>query len=85
MGILPSLYQGLFLAPTVTAGALKGAIFAAGLYENLGFAVVPEGKEERHDIIQAITFGSPEGVIAFCKGIQAAAPVDSGTVGYARI
>ena len=77
LGILPSLYQGLFLAPTVTAGALKGAIFAAGLYENLGFAVVPEGKEERHDIIQAITFGSPEGVIAFCKGIQAAAPVDS--------
>ena len=77
LGILPSLYQGLFLAPTVTASALKGAIFAAGLYENLGFAVVPEGKEERHDIIQAITFGSPEGVIAFCKGIQAAAPVDS--------
>ncbi len=77
LGILPSFYQGLFLAPTVTASALKGAIFAANLYEGLGFPVIPDGKEERHDIIQAVTFGSPEGVIAFCKGIQAAAPVDS--------
>ncbi len=77
LGILPSFYQGLFLAPTVTAGALKGAVFAASLYESLGFAVIPNGKEERHDIIQAITFGSPEGAAAFCKGIQAAAPVDS--------
>ena len=77
LGILNSFYQGLFLAPTVTASALKGAIFAANLYERLGFPVIPNGKEERHDIIQAVTFGSPEGVIAFCKGIQAAAPVDS--------
>ena len=77
LGILPSLYQGLFLAPTVTASALKGAVFAAGLYEKLGFAVIPDGKEERYDIIQSITFGAPEGVIAYCKGIQAAAPVDS--------
>lgn len=65
------------MAPTVTAGALKGAIFAANLYEQLGFSVVPDGQESRHDIIQSITFGTPEGVIAFCKGIQAAAPVDS--------
>ena len=77
LGILPQLYQGFFLAPTVTAGALKGAIFAANLYERLGFAVVPNGSESRHDIIQAVTFGTPEGVIAFCEGIQAAAPVDS--------
>ena len=77
LGILKDFYQGLFLAPTVTAGALKGAIFAANLYEKLGFAVVPDGSESRHDIIQAVTFGSPEGVIAFCQGIQAAAPVDS--------
>lgn len=77
LGVLPSFYQGFFLAPTVTAGALKGAIFAANLYERLGFKVVPDGKESRHDIIQAIEFGTPEGVIAFCKGIQAAAPVDS--------
>lgn len=77
LGILSSFYQGLFLAPTVTAGALKGAIFAANCYEKLGFCVIPNGKEERHDIIQAVTLGSPEGVIAFCKGIQAAAPVDS--------
>lgn len=77
LGILPAFYQGLFLAPTVTACALKGAIFAANLYERLGFAVVPDGKESRHDIIQAVTFGSPEGVCAFCEGIQAAAPVDS--------
>lgn len=77
LGILGSFYQGLFLAPTVTAGALKGAIFAANVYSRLGFSVVPDGKESRHDIIQAVTFGTPEGVIAFCKGIQAAAPVDS--------
>ena len=77
LGILPAFYQGLFLAPTVTAGALKGAIFAANVYEKVGFAVVPDGKESRHDIIQAVTFGTPEGVIGFCQGIQAAAPVDS--------
>lgn len=77
LGILPQFYQGFFLSPTVTAGALKGAIFAANVYEKLGFAVVPNGTESRHDIIQAVTFGTPEGVIAFCEGIQAAAPVDS--------
>ena len=77
LGILKDFYQGLFLAPTVTAGALKGAIFAANAYEKLGFAVVPNSTESRHDIIQAVTFGTPEGVIAFCKGVQAAAPVDS--------
>ncbi|MDE5909432.1 MAG: methionine gamma-lyase family protein [Lachnospiraceae bacterium] len=73
---LSSFYQGLFLAPSVTANALKSAIFAANLYERLGFKVVPDGRESRHDIIQAVTFGSPEGVIAFCQGIQMAAPVD---------
>ena len=77
LGILPQFYQGFFLSPTVTASALKGAIFAANIYEKLGFDVVPNGSEERHDIIQAVTFGKPEGVIAFCEGIQAAAPVDS--------
>lgn len=77
LGILPQFYQGFFLAPTVTASALKGAIFAANIYEKLGFDVCPNGAEDRHDIIQAVTFGKPEGVIAFCKGIQAAAPVDS--------
>ncbi len=77
LGVNKSFFQGLFLAPTVTAGALKGAIFAANIYEKLGFSVVPNSTEERHDIIQAVTFGTPEGVIEFCKGIQAAAPVDS--------
>lgn len=77
LGVISSFYQGFFLAPTVTAGALKGAIFAANVYEKLGFEVVPNGTESRHDIIQAVTFGTPEGVIEFCKGIQAAAPVDS--------
>lgn len=77
LGVLKDFYQGLFLAPTVTASALKGAVFAANLYENLGYSVVPNGSESRHDIIQAITFGTPEGVIAFCQGIQAAASVDS--------
>ena len=77
LGILPQFYQGFFLAPTVTASALKGAIFAANIYEKLGFDVVPNAAEDRFDIIQAVTFGKPEGVIAFCQGIQAAAPVDS--------
>lgn len=72
-----SFYQGLFLAPTVAASALKSAIFAANLYERLGFVASPNGTEERHDIIQAIAFGSPERIIAFCQGIQQAAPVDS--------
>ena len=77
LGVSQSLYQGLFLSPTVVAGAVKGAIFAANVYEKLGFAVVPNSTESRHDIIQAITFGTAEGVIKFCEGIQAAAPVDS--------
>lgn len=77
LGVMQSFYQGFFLAPTVVCGALKGAVFAANIYENLGFPVVPDGRESRHDIIQAVTLGSAEGVIAFCKGIQAAAPVDS--------
>ena len=74
---MQSFYQGFFLAPTVVCGALKGAVFAANIYENLGYPVIPDGRESRHDIIQAVTLGCPEGVIAFCKGIQAAAPVDS--------
>ena len=82
LSALPSFYQGLFLAPSVTAGALKGAVFAANLYERLGFTVVPDGSESRHDIIQAVSFGDPEMVIAFCQGIQAAAPVDSHVTPY---
>ena len=77
LGITQSFYQGLFLSPTVVNGALKGAVFAANIYEKLGFKVVPDSIEPRYDIIQAIEFGTPEGVIEFCKGIQAAAPVDS--------
>jgi len=77
LGLMPALYQGFFLAPTVVAGAEKGAIFAANLYEPLGFKCVPNATESRHDIIQAVELGSEEGMIAFCKGIQAAAPVDS--------
>ncbi len=72
-----SLLQGLFLAPTVVNAALKGAVFAANIYESLGFKVVPDSSESRHDIIQAVTLGSPEAVVAFCNGIQSAAPVDS--------
>lgn len=77
LGVIQSFYQGLFLAPTVVAGALKGAIFAANIYESLGYPVVPNSTESRHDIIQAVTLNSAEALIAFCKGIQAAAPVDS--------
>ncbi|MBE5966480.1 MAG: hypothetical protein E7255_05870 [Lachnospiraceae bacterium] len=77
LGLNAPLFQGLFLSPTVVASALKGAIYAANLYEKLGFGVLPNGTEERYDIIQAVTLGSAEAVIAFCEGIQAAAPVDS--------
>ena len=77
LDILPQLYQGFFMGPVVTASALKGAILAANLYERLGFEVLPNGSEDRYDIIQAITFHHPEGVIAFCQGIQSASPVDS--------
>ena len=77
LGVNKDFFQGLFLAPSVVGGALKGAIFAANIYEKLVFHVIPDGKESRHDIIQAVEFGFPEGVIAFCEGIQSAAPVDS--------
>ena len=77
LGVNQSFFQGFFLAPSVTAGALKGAVFAANIYEKLGFSVVPDSTESRHDIIQAVTLGSAEAVVAFCQGIQAASPVDS--------
>ena len=77
LGLMPAFYQGLFLSPTVVSGALKGAIFAANIYERLGFSCVPNATEDRHDIIQAVRLGTPEGMVAFCRGIQAAAPVDS--------
>ena len=77
LGVKQAFYQGFFLAPMVVKGALKGAIFAAGVYEALGFPVLPDSKEPRQDIIQSITLGSPEKIVAFCQGIQAAAPVDS--------
>ena len=77
LGVMQPFYQGLFLAPVVTAAALKGAVFAANIYERLGFPVIPNGSESRHDIIQAVTLHSPQALTAFCKGIQAAAPVDS--------
>ena len=77
LGLMPALYQGFFLAPTVVAGAEKGAIFAANLYEPLGYRCVPGADESRHDIIQAVELGSEEAMVAFCRGIQAAAPVDS--------
>lgn len=75
--VLRSFYQGIFLSPTVVASALKGAIFAASIYENLGFKVVPSANEERHDIIQAVQFNNPDKLVAFCEGIQYASPIDS--------
>ena len=80
LGVNEKFIQGLFLAPTVVNAALKGAIFAANIYEKLGFKVVPNGSESRHDIIQAVEFGNKDMVIAFCEGIQSAAPVDSHVV-----
>ena len=77
LGLMQSFFQGFFLAPTVTASAVKGAIFAAGVYEKLGYRCVPSSAETRHDIIQAIELRSKEAMVAFCKGVQSAAPVDS--------
>ncbi|MDY6316745.1 MAG: methionine gamma-lyase family protein [Oribacterium sp.] len=75
-------FEGLFLAPTMTAAAEKGAIFAASVYEHLGFSCHPKASATRYDIIQAITLGSEEAMVAFCQGIQAAAPVDSFVTPY---
>ncbi len=77
LGITSALTQGFFLAPTVVKGAVKGAIFAANIYEKLGFTVIPGSKESRHDIIQEVEFHDPDLMQAFCEGIQASAPVDS--------
>ena len=79
LGVNQSFYQGLFLSPVVVAGALKGAIFAANVYEKAGFVVRPDGSEPRYDIIQAVELGSADGLLAFCKGIQAAAPTEQAT------
>ena len=89
LGVIQSFYQGFFMAPTVVSGALKGAVFAANIYEKLGFSVIPNGTESRHDIIQAVTFNNPDAMIAFCEGIQAAATgrqlCKPGTMGNAGI
>lgn len=77
LNINPSLFQGIFMAPSVTCNAVKGAVFAAAVYEKLGYKCVPSKNEARHDIIQSVVLGSKEAVIAFCEGIQAAAPIDS--------
>ncbi len=77
LGQMPALLQGFFLAPTVTAAALKTAVFAANLYEGLGFSVHPSAQAPRYDIIQAIRLETPERLCAFCEGIQSASPVDS--------
>lgn len=77
LGVNKDFYQGLFLAPTVTAGALKGAVFAANIFGELGYRVIPDAAEARHDIIQAVELKSAGGLMAFCRGIQNAAPVDS--------
>ena len=77
LGVNEKFYQGLFLAPVVTASALKTAVFAAAVYEKLGFKCVPNSRSERTDIIQAVELKTPEELLAFCEGIQAAAPVDS--------
>ena len=72
-----TMLQGLFLAPKTVNGAVKGAVLCAKAFQLLGYDICPEPEDIRSDIIQAVKLGSPEGVIAFCKGIQAAAPVDS--------
>ena len=80
LGVLTNFYQGLFMAPAVTACALKAAVFAANLYEPFGYVCTPDASQERYDIIQAIRFETPEGVRAFCQAVQSAAAVDSHVV-----
>ena len=70
-------FQGLFLAPHVVSQALKGALFAAGIFENLGYTTYPRISDERGDIIQAIELGTAEKLVAFCSGVQKYSPVDS--------
>ena len=89
LGVIQSFYQGLFQAPTVVSGALKGAIFAANIFEKIGFPVIPDGTESRHDIIQAVTFGSPEGADRVLPGYPGGSTggflCDTGAMGYAGI
>lgn len=77
LGMMQSYYEGFFLSPVVTSGAVKTATFASKLYDSLGFTVVPKPSEKRTDIIQAVTLNSEKALCAFCEGIQSAAPVDS--------
>ena len=77
LGHTRELYMGLFSAPHVVGEALKTAVYTASLFELLGFSVTPTSEEVRGDIIQCITLGSAEGLIAFCQGMQSGAPVDS--------
>ena len=77
LGINSLLIQGLFNAPQVVNGSLKGAVFLANIFEGLGFNVIPTSNEKRADIVQALELKSAENVIAFCQGIQKGAPVDS--------
>ena len=82
LNVLPQMYQGFFLGPTVTASAVKGAILAAALYEKLGFETNPKSTDRRYDTVQAVTFHNPDAMVAFCQGIQAAAPIDSFVTPY---
>ena len=77
LGITSSFFQGLFNAPQVVGGSVKGAVFLSKMFEGLGFNVLPASNEKRADIVQCIQMGSAENVIAFCQGIQKGAPVDS--------
>ena len=77
LGHSRELYLGLFSAPHVVGEALKTAVYAAELFSSLGFAVTPTSQEKRGDIIQCVTLGTADGLIAFCQGMQSGAPVDS--------
>jgi cystathionine beta-lyase family protein involved in aluminum resistance len=77
---LRDMYMGFFLAPHVVGEALKGAVFTAAFLEKMGFVTKPKWNEHRTDLIQSVEFGSAEGLIAFCQGVQKASPVDSHVV-----
>ncbi len=77
LGMNREILQGFFMAPHITAEAVKVALFCSGLFSELGFEVCPTPEDERGDIIQAIKFGNPDLLIAFCQGIQKGAPIDS--------
>ena len=80
LGINKQILQGLFFAPQVVENAVKTAVFASKMLEELGYKVEPRYNDKRSDIVQTIDFGNKEKLIKFCQGIQAGSPIDSSSI-----